>query len=424
MEVKFGLDKVKTKKKYPTKGYIRFITYLVFGFFTKFYRIKKIIPKEVKSLKSPYLLLGNHVGYWDPFVIGHLLPRFTHFVSSDAVFRNPLLRFFLTRLGTIPKKKNIRDTKVIRDIVSVIKQGENVGLFPEAVRNWCGETQPMDKSIAKLIKLLKVPVVVAVLKGMNLFNPRWSPKVRKAKVEVEYKLLLTEEQIVHLSEDEIFKILTKGIYHNEVDYQREKMIKIQSNRKAEYINYTLYICPQCNAIDSFRAGGNDFYCNKCNYHIHIDNFGFFHRKTDGKLYFDNIRDWFNWQETWFYNVISKKYEENFEDELLRDTNSKVYLSKENSDYVFIGEADILLFKDKIELKFKDKKQILFNFSDLQTINPQVNEKLEIYYDHEAYRIIGGRNGVSALKWEVAMNAIWRKQGQGHKLSPYISSNFC
>ena len=60
-----------------------------------------------------------------------------------------------------------------------------------------------------------------------------------------------------------------------------------------------------------------------------------------------------------------------------------------------------------------------NFSELQTINPQVNERLEIYYKNEAYRIIGSHDGVSALKWEVAVNAIWKKLGQHNKLSHYI-----
>ena len=98
------------------------------------------MPKEVKELKAPYLVLSNHVGFWDPFIAGHFLPPFTHFVASDATFRNKIIRFLLTRLGTIPKKKNMRDTKVIRDIISVIRQGENVGIFPEAVRNWAGSS--------------------------------------------------------------------------------------------------------------------------------------------------------------------------------------------------------------------------------------------------------------------------------------------
>ncbi len=64
----------------------------------------------------------------------------------------------------------------------------------------------------------------------------------------------------------------------------------------------------------------------------------------------------------------------------------------------------------------------FNFNDLQTINPLVNEKLEIFYNDEAYGIIGGTESVSALKWEVAMDAIWKNLGQLHKLSPYIKAN--
>jgi len=59
----------------------------------------------------------------------------------------------------------MRDSQVIRDIVTIIKQGENIGIFSEAVRNWSGSTSPMDPSIGKLIKMLKVPVVITVLKA-------------------------------------------------------------------------------------------------------------------------------------------------------------------------------------------------------------------------------------------------------------------
>ena len=63
-----------------------------------------------------------------------------------------------------------------------------------------------------------------------------------------------------------------------------------------------------------------------------------------------------------------------------------------------------------------------NFNELQTINPQLHERLEIFYNNEAYRIIGSRPGVSALKWDVAVNAILKKMGQTAKLSPYIDSS--
>ncbi|MBT7826238.1 MAG: 1-acyl-sn-glycerol-3-phosphate acyltransferase [Bacteroidetes bacterium] len=408
-------------KSYPTKYYIRFLTYLVFSLFILYYRIKKKLPSEVKKLKSPYLLLSNHVGFWDPFIAGHFLPKFTHFVSSDAAFRHKTTNFFLTRLGTIAKKKNMRDTQVIRDIISVIQQGENVGIFPEAVRNWAGSSFKMDKSIVKLIKLLDVPVVVSILKGMNLFNPRWSKKIRKTKVEVEYILLLNKEEVHKLSEEEIFAQLQNTLKHDEVAYQKKNKNIIHLDRKAEHINHALYLCPDCHAIDPFRVGGNSFTCCNCNYDIHINDYGFFERISPGKLHFDNIRDWYYWQEKYLLEDIQKKFEIGYQDCLFEDKGSKIYYGKEDADLQSIGQADVKLFMDRIDLCFQENsKQITFNFNDLQAINPQVHERLEIYYKNEPYRIIGSREGVSALKWEVAVNAIWKKLGQENKLSPYIN----
>ena len=413
---------MKEKTPYPTSRLIRFITHIIFFLFIKFYGIKKKMPCEVKNLKPPYLVLGNHVGYWDPFLTGHFLPHFTHFVSSDAAFREPLIRFFLEGLGTIPKKKSIRDTKVIRDIISVIGQGENVGIFAEATRTWSGSTQVIDSSIAKLIKMLQVPVVVPILKGMNLFNPRWAYKIRRTNVEIEYKLLFTKNEVSKLSETEIFKKFTDAVKYDEVERQRKKMHVIHSKKRAEYISHALYLCPECKAIDTFSAKGNNFYCRSCGYDIHINKYGFFERKSFGKLYFDNIKDWFDREEEEMLNLISEKIKTDVKELIFEDKASKVFTEDEHFNMNLTGIADIKLYIDRIEINYKDhNKDLIFNFDDLQTINPQVNERLEIYYKNTAYRIIGNQPGVSALKWELALNAIWKYLGQNHKLSTYINN---
>jgi len=408
-------------KLYPAKLYIRFLAFIYFNYFLWRNRIRKNMPEEVRKLKAPYLVLGNHVGFWDPFVTGTFLPEFTRFVASDAAFRTPIFRFFLTRTGTIPKKKNIRDTKVIRDIIAVIRQGDNVGIFPEAVRNWSGTGFPIDPSIVKLIRLLKVPVVVPVLKGMNLFNPRWSVKMRRTRVLVDYNLLFTAQQIQELSEEEIYDRLLNTIHHDEVEYQRKAMVPVRSKRKAEHISHALYVCPDCQSIDSFRCKGNDFRCEKCGYDIHINQFGFFERISEGKLYYDNIRDWYNWEEKYLADLVAEKFESRSTDVIFEDKASSVLYGETDIDLQYKGVADILLYIDRIVIKYFDLAEEILNFDDLQTINPQVYERLEIYYNNQAYRVIGGRPGVSALKWEVAVNTIWKKLGQQTKLSPYINS---
>jgi 1-acyl-sn-glycerol-3-phosphate acyltransferase len=410
------------KKVYPTKYYIRFLAFVVFSIFIFFYRIKKKLPDGVKKLKSPYLLISNHTGSWDPFIVGHFLPHYTHFIASDAVFRGKILRFFFTRLGIIPIKKNMKDSKVIRDIIAIIRQGGSVGIFPEALRNWAGSSFPIEKSTSKLVKLLKVPVIVAVLKGMNLFNPRWSYSVRRTHVEVDYKVLLNAEQIELLTEDEIFKLLREAIFHNEIDYQRLNMHKIDSKRKAEHINHALYVCPECHSIESFTVKGNDFKCGICAYEIHIDDYGFFERVGKGNLHFDNILDWFKWENRWMSDYIGVLFENHYEKLVFQDRNSLIYHSKHDAKLDFIGKADVKLFLDRIEIMFVDNQRIILNFKDLQIINPQKNERIEIFYNSEAYRIIGERKGVSGLKWEVAVNAIWKRMGQEHKLSAYLNDS--
>jgi 1-acyl-sn-glycerol-3-phosphate acyltransferase len=414
---------MSTHKIFPTKYTIRFLAWVVFTVFIKFFRIKAHIPENVGKIKPPYLVIGNHVGYWDAFIMGYFLPHFTHFISSDVTFRHTIMRFFLTRLGTIPVKKNIRDTQVVRDMISVIKQGENVGLFPEALRSWTGSSFKMDTSIAKFIKLLNVPVVVATAKGMSLFNPRWSTKFRFTKVVIDYNLVFTKETLQSMSSQDIYIKLNKAFYHDEVAYQRKEMNIIHSKYKAEHINYALYLCPNCHSIDSFTASGNTFSCTRCKYDNQIDNFGFFKRISAGKLFFDNIRDWYSWEEKWLLNHVNKMFDSKNSSCIFEDSHSKFYHSNTHGKMAFIDTVNLKLFIDRIEIgQLSSNTTTIFNLNDLQTINPQINERLEVYYANEAYRFVGGKPGVSGLKWEVAVNALWQKTRQFHKLSAYIEQN--
>ena len=408
------------KRLYPTDRAVRFLVYVVFTVFVRYYRIRKVMPLEVRNLKSPYLLLSNHVGHWDPFIIGHLLPRFTHFVSSDAAFKTPVTGFFLPRLGTIPIQKNVRDTRAVRAIAGVIRQGENVGLFPEAVRTWAGTTLPIDPSIGKLVKFLNVPVIVSVSRGMNLFNPRWSKKVRRTSLEIEYRLLLEPAQIKTMEPAAIHQAIAEALQHDEVGYQRAHRHTIHSQHRAEHLNHTLFVCPSCHRIDTFICKGNDFWCTACAYSLHIDEHGFFKHKEGGQLYFDNIRDWYDWQISQLAAYVRRHLTSQNENPLFEDKQSYIYSDATGKSLQKVGRGDIRLYLDRIEMHLTGRDQpIILRLEEILTINPQVHEKLEIGYTGINYRCIGGRPGVSGLKWEVAVNVLWKEMGQWQKLSPYL-----
>lgn len=400
--------------------YMKGVLAILRGFlfvYTRIFSIRSNISPEVKKLKAPYLLLANHVGTWDPFVVGSFLDPPIHFVSSDAVFRDRFMRMLLTRLGVIPKKKNVKDTLVIRKMISCIRNENCIGLFPEASRSWTGRTMNIDSSTAKLVKLLNVPVVCAKMKGMQLFNPRWGTMLRKTKVEIDFELSLWPEKIKDLSESEIIEIIRKDLYHNEVEYQRKHMNKLHSSFRAEYISYVLFTCPTCNSVGKIESHRNDFHCISCKGKWHIDPYGFF-KGRDHKTKFDNIIDWYDWQQNYFTSFIQRHIDAGNSDSIFSDDNMKVFKEK-NKGFRRVGKCKMYFFIDRIELHYKNGEVEILNLDQIQTLSPQLRERIEITHDGQAIRIVGKKKGVSGLKWEMACNTVWKNKGQGYKLSTYF-----
>lgn len=78
---------------------------------------------DAAALKPPYVLLANHTNFWDPFFLSIYMPEPVCFVTSDAYFRNPILKRLLRMAGAIPKSKFIADAVTVLDILRVKKNG-------------------------------------------------------------------------------------------------------------------------------------------------------------------------------------------------------------------------------------------------------------------------------------------------------------
>ncbi len=399
------------------RGY-RFLVNTVLFVFIKIFKIRARLSPEVKRITGPYLLLSNHIGTYDPFILSYFLKHPPHYVSSDAVFKDPLLGFLLKRLGVIPKKKNVRDTQVIRDMKAVTLNGGAIGLFPEGTRSWTGKSLHVEPSIAKLIKLLDVPVITAVMKGMHMTNPRWAFKLRRSSMIIDYQLTFTPKQIKETSTEEIYQKVVRDIAHDEVDFQRENKNIIHSSYRAEHLGFVLFLCPACKSIGQIRASKNDFECKSCGQKHHVNQYGFF-EKTDRKMdTFDNIRDWYEWQRTDFEQFIQGHYKKKTFAPLFKDDNMEIY-EEVNDKLEHLGKATISFYINRLLIRFNDGRQMEMPLDQIQTLNPQLRERIELIFKEQNYRITSKTPGVSGLKWEFAANAIWQLTGQEFKQSSYL-----
>lgn len=409
---------------YRIKKRYQLLVKLVIGYLKRRYNIIGNVAPEVKGLKEPYLLLPNHYGRYDPFILSYFLMPYIkppNFISSDAILRDKFYGRLFTNLGAVPKKKGTRDTQVIRTMLKIIEQGNPVALFAEGSRSWSGVNNYIDPSIAKLIRLLKVPVVTAKMKGASVFDPRWSERLRRSRLEIDYKLTLVKEELDSMSDEEIMDKILPDIAHDDIEYLKNNKVVIKSNRRAEYIEKIIFQCPDCNSYEGFDSYHNQFACNACGYRATVNKYGFFTSKYN-KIYFNNTRDWLDWQNSNFVSYIFQKWQVKPPKSLFYATGLRFQKAIGYQPLEDLGKGAALFYHDRIVFKIDDTKIELL-IDEIDSLSAQHQERVELNVGDTAYRFTSIDHKEPGLKWELAINAIWFQTDQKFKLSPYLKNLF-
>jgi 1-acyl-sn-glycerol-3-phosphate acyltransferase len=403
---------------YPINTFLRLIVKMWMTLFTWYYKISANISPELKNFNQPYILLSNHYGRYDPFIISHFIKQRPNFISSDAILRDKIIGTLFKGLGAMPKKKGVRDSHIIREMVKVVQSGGALSLFPEGTRTWSGETQFMDPSIAKLVKLLKVPVITARMKGAYAFDPRWAKSIRRAKVEIDYKMAIAGEAVSNLSEDEILAIIRGDLYHDDIEYQRLEKIKIESGKRAEHIDLVLFQCPGCLSFAGFNDYRNQFSCADCGNTYSVDDYGFLAIAYGEPLPFDDIKEWLNWQNNNFIQFMTEQISQNISTPLFHADNMQIEYAVGDGRMHSMGIGRIYFYLDKLKIITGDSEEELL-ISEISALGPQFNERIELFYQDRAYRFTTTGERVPGIKWEIAINVLWASTGLDNKLAPYF-----
>ena len=119
-----------------------------------------------------------------------------------------------------PEHRFLRQAKKVAENKGII------ALYPEGKITCDGRRGEMSPAVAKLLKLLALPVVVCCIKGCYLFRPKWAYKKRKSGgVEVHINPLFSTEEMKTLSVEEIFDKVLKAFEHDEFEWQKAKRYK-------------------------------------------------------------------------------------------------------------------------------------------------------------------------------------------------------
>ena len=82
------------------------------------------------------LICPNHSSNWDPLLMLAALPIDYHLrcMAKDSLFRIPVLSKIILHCGGFPVARGQSDIQAVKTALKVIKDGENLLIFPEGTR--------------------------------------------------------------------------------------------------------------------------------------------------------------------------------------------------------------------------------------------------------------------------------------------------
>lgn len=362
--------------------------------------------ESVQALRPPFVIVANHVTTRDPFWISLFMPQPVFWVGSDSNMRTSIMRWLLKLVGTIPKAKVIPDIETVHTIVQVVRRQKGiVGLFPEGAQSWNGSTLPLVPSTAKLLKLLKVPVVRVIISGGYFALPRWTWKRRKGPVMLDFSVLFTPEELKNLSVEDLSQRLDAGLSHNDFADPRVNKVPYSSSRRAEHVELALYLCPNCETLGALRSRNGHLHCTACGASWYFDRFYRIHTLAAPVRSFGTIEAWDAWQTKRVAALARDAEQKAPQHPLVSDSGVLLLQGHKANPLRRIRTGTLVLFPDRLELATLLGERLLFPLQSLDGITVLKRHLLEFYQGRDLYQVRFPFRYMSARKWTDLMLAL-------------------
>ncbi len=361
--------------------------------------------KIMYATRGPFVVLPNHTNQWDPMAVSWVTPRAIRWVTSDAAFRDGI-KTLLTMGGAIPKLKEQSDMVTLQQLKEAKAMGLACGIFPEGAQNWDGRMLDLIPATAKLIRFLKLPVIVPLIKGGFITKPRYAWGSRRSRIDVEFTRIIDADEIQDMKLVEIERRINEALVQDDYEWQKTAKVQVHSETRAEHMELAHYLCPSCESVGSMISKGNILTCS-CGYIIEVDQFGFFLYPEDGPS-FDTPHHWLVWQNRHFVDGIIDTLDSadpGSDPVLLRDADITLMRGARATPMAAVLTGEARLYKDRIEVGPPGGEIITFPLRETSAANTFKQQKFEFRFDKAQYRFAMPSRSISGYKWEVAYKGL-------------------
>ncbi len=171
---------------------------------------------------GPFVIACNHQSYLDPVFCSVCLPRRVTFLARDTLFTNWFFGRLIGSLSAIPVKRGQGDLGAMKEIISRLKQGRGVCLFPEGTRTSDGRIAEIKPGFGLLCRRGKATVVPTVVDGAFECWPRGRKMFKPGKVWLTYGPPIAPEHIKEMNNQQLADELTRRLRELQDQMRRQR----------------------------------------------------------------------------------------------------------------------------------------------------------------------------------------------------------
>ncbi len=180
--------------------------------FRTFYKVAKVIfglPFRVTVIgrenipEGGAVLCANHTHWSDPFYLWFAVTGkyMTRIMAKAELFKIPVLRFLMKKLGVIPVDRKNADIAAIKTSLRTLKEGKKLGIFPEGTRVKTEGGGEAKLGALKIADRAGAPIVPVYIPREKKFFRKTQIVIGKPYVLNEEKRKLTQEEFLVAADD-------------------------------------------------------------------------------------------------------------------------------------------------------------------------------------------------------------------------------
>lgn len=159
----------------------------------------KISGQENVPKNGRLILCSNHISNFDPFFHMVFFPRKSFFMGKDTAFKNPILGYFLKKMGAFPVQRGQGDEIAAKLAIKILNEDKVLGMFPEGKRVRNGEEIQAKKGVGIFATTTMSPMIpVALISDFKLFSV--------IECRIGKPIYISEECKYSLDKDTYYKI--------------------------------------------------------------------------------------------------------------------------------------------------------------------------------------------------------------------------